>query len=88
MEDAWFSADFPCVYTRSCHTKWQPTPRLTEIRAIVWEGHYANINTPYCQIEKLQNLEALPDTGFMVACFPTKIRGSTAGWTRAVALVG
>lgn len=52
----------------------------------VWEGHKAGIEVGYCQIEKLQNLEALPPTGFTVACFPTKVRGASAGWTRAVAI--
>ena len=29
---------------------------------------------------------ALPATGFTIACFPVKIRGASAGWTRAVAI--
>jgi kynurenine formamidase len=37
-------------------------------------------------MEKLHNLESLPGTGFEVACFPVKIRGASAGWTRAVAI--
>jgi kynurenine formamidase len=37
-------------------------------------------------MEKMQNLEVLPADGFVVACFPVKIKGGTAGWTRAVAL--
>jgi kynurenine formamidase len=40
----------------------------------------------YCHIEKLANLESLPPSGFMVACFPFKIRGASAGFTRAVAI--
>lgn len=35
----------------------------TKDPSIIWEGHYAGIEEPYCQIEKLQNLEQLPDTG-------------------------
>lgn len=53
----------------------------------VWEGHKAGAEVGYCQIEKLQNLDALPATGFTVACFPAKVRGASAGWTRAVALL-
>jgi len=53
----------------------------------VWEGHKAGADVGYCQIEKLQNLESLPSTGFTVACFPAKVRGASAGWTRAVALI-
>jgi kynurenine formamidase len=37
-------------------------------------------------MEKLHNLEALPPNGFEVSCFPVKIRGASAGWTRAVAI--
>jgi kynurenine formamidase len=54
--------------------------------SVIWEGHYAGIETPYSHMEKMQNLEQLPANGFAVACFPVKIRGGTAGWTRAVAL--
>jgi kynurenine formamidase len=38
-------------------------------------------------IEKLHNLESLPGNGFLVACFPVKIRAASAGWTRAVAIL-
>ena len=41
----------------------------------------------YCHLEKLHNLEALPGDGFTVCCFPVKIRGASAGWTRAVAIL-
>jgi kynurenine formamidase len=54
--------------------------------SVVWEGHKAGADVAYCQIEKLQHLEKLPPTGFTVACFPTKVRGASAGWTRAVAI--
>jgi kynurenine formamidase len=37
-------------------------------------------------MEKLCNLEQLPDRGFTVACFPAKIKAGSAGWTRAVAM--
>jgi kynurenine formamidase len=54
--------------------------------SIIWEGHKAGRETEYCHIEKLHNLEALPSRGFEVACFPVKIAGGSAGWTRAVAI--
>jgi kynurenine formamidase len=38
-------------------------------------------------LEKLHNLEALPPHGFTISCFPHKIRGASAGWTRAVAII-
>jgi kynurenine formamidase len=54
---------------------------------IIWEGHYAGIEQPYCHMEKLQHLEKLPDHGFTVACFPFKIKKASGAWTRAVALI-
>ena len=41
----------------------------------------------YCHMEKLSNLDALPSSGFKVACFPVKIEKASAGWTRAVAII-
>src|SRR3546814_14976046 len=41
--------------------------------SIIWEGHKAGRDIGYCHLEKLHNLEALPSTGFMLACFPVKI---------------
>ena len=55
--------------------------------ALIWEGHKAGRVTEYCHIEKLHNLEQLPATGFRVACFPVKLKGASAGWTRAVAIL-
>jgi kynurenine formamidase len=76
--DAW-SWDAPFSHTAK---KWNQThdPK------IIWEGHKAGREIPYWQMEKLHNLEALPPFGFEVACFPVKIRGASAGWTRAVAI--
>jgi kynurenine formamidase len=54
--------------------------------SIVWEGHKAGRVRPYYQMEKLQNLDALPGHGFTVACFPVKIERASAGWVRAVAI--
>jgi len=55
--------------------------------SIIWEGHKAGMDIGYCHLEKLHNLEALPATGFTVACFPVKIKRASAGWTRAVAII-
>jgi kynurenine formamidase len=77
--DAW-SWDAPFSKTRERFAKERdPT--------IIWEGHKAGREIGYCHIEKLANLEALPATGFMVACFPVKIARASAGWTRAVAIL-
>jgi len=35
----------------------------------------------------MTNLGELPPTGFTVACFPLKIKGASAGLTRAVAIL-
>jgi kynurenine formamidase len=55
-------------------------------KALIWEGHKAGRDIGYCHLEKLHNLEALSGHGFTISCFPHKIRGASAGWTRAVAL--
>jgi kynurenine formamidase len=54
---------------------------------LIWEGHKAGREIGYCHIEKLHNLEVLPSKGFLVSCFPVKIRAASAGWTRAVAII-
>jgi kynurenine formamidase len=59
----------------------------TKDASIIWEGHFAGIETGYFQIEKLTNLDLLPSTGFKFYCFPVKIKGASAGWIRAVAEV-
>jgi kynurenine formamidase len=61
--------------------------RETGDASLIWEGHKAGREIGYCQMEKLHNLEALPSRGFTVACFPVKIKGASAGWTRAVAIL-
>jgi len=54
---------------------------------LIWEGHKAGLEIGYCHLEKLHNLEVLPADGFTVCCFPVKIKGASAGWTRAVAIL-
>ena len=54
----------------------------------VWPAHFAGIEREYCQIEKLANLDQIPEPhGFYVSCLPVKIQGASAGWCRAVALI-
>jgi len=57
-------------------------------RSKLWEAHRVGMTHEYFQIEKLANLDQLPTRGFKVVCFPIKIKGASAGWTRAVAIVG
>jgi kynurenine formamidase len=77
--DGW-SWDAPFVHTKQKFLKDRDA-------TLIWEGHKAGRQIGYCHLEKLHNLEALPSTGFTVACFPMKIRGASAGWTRAVAVL-
>jgi kynurenine formamidase len=54
----------------------------------LWPAHFAGIEAPYCQIEKLANLDALPHPhGFTVSCFPIKLKRGSAGLARVVAFV-
>ena len=76
--DAW-SWDAPFSYTAERYAE-------SSDASIIWEGHKAGRDIGYCHLEKLHNLEALPPDGFTVCCFPVKIRGASAGWTRAVAI--
>ena len=77
--DAW-SWDAPFSYTAE-------KVRETGDTSLIWEGHKAGRDIGYCHLEKLHNLEALPSNGFTVSCFPHKIKGASAGWTRAVAIL-
>ena len=77
--DGW-SWDAPFVHTKERYAR-------TRDAALIWEGHRAGMEIGYCHLEKLHNLEALPATGFMVCCFPFSIKGASAGFTRAVAIL-
>ena len=52
-----------------------------------WESHLLGREKEYCQIEKLANLDQLPTPfGFTVMAFPVNLRGTTAAWSRVVAM--
>lgn len=76
--DAW-SWDAPFKYTREKFAE-------SGDASIIWEGHKAGRDIGYGQMEKLSNLESLPADGFMVSCFPYKIKNGSAGFIRAVAI--
>jgi len=76
--DAW-SWDAPFSYTAAKFAE-------TGDASLIWEGHKAGRDIGYCHLEKLHNLEVLPPFGFTVSCFPHKVKGASAGWTRAVAI--
>src|SRR6202163_158762 len=77
--DGW-SWDAPFVHTKQKYL-------ASHDASLIWEGHKAGREIGYCHIEKLHNLEALPANGFMVSCFPVKVRGGSAGWARARAMI-
>ena len=77
--DAW-SWDAPFSHTAQAYAQ-------DGDASIIWEGHKAGRDIGYCHLEKLHNLEALPAKGFKISCFPVKIKGASAGWTRAVAII-
>ena len=76
--DAW-SWDAPFIHTAKRYSE-------TNDASLIWEGHRAGMEIGYCHIEKLGNLDQLPATGYMIACFPFKIEKASAGFTRAVAI--
>ena len=57
--DAW-SWDAPFIYTAEKYKK-------TKDPNLIWEGHRAGMHCGYSHIEKLCNLELLPDKGFLVS---------------------
>ena len=77
--DGW-SWDAPCSYTVRRYME-------TGNAKLIWEGHKAGREIGYCHLEKLHNLEVLPSDGLYISCFPAKIKGVSAGWTRAVAIL-
>ncbi len=77
--DGW-SWDAPFVHTAKTFAR-------TGDPSIIWEGHKAGCHIGYCHLEKLHNLDKLPSSGFQISCFPHKVRGGSAGWTRAVAII-
>ena len=77
--DGW-SWDAPFIHTMQKYA-------ATGDAGLIWEGHKAGRQIGYCHLEKLHNLEQLPPTGFVVSCFPVKVKAGSAGWTRAVAII-
>ena len=57
--------------------------------AALLPAHMVGRDREYCHIEKMANLDKIPVAyGFWVVCFPIKVERGSAGWVRAVALVG
>jgi cyclase len=75
-----FSFDRPFMQMINAYKK-------TKNNSLLWPTHFLGRDRPYIQIERLWNLESLPSkSGFLICCFPIKLDGADASWTRAVAL--
>jgi kynurenine formamidase len=62
--------------------------RKTGDGRVVWPAHFAGLTREYCQVEKLAQLDRIGRPhGFWFSCLPVKVKGGSAGWCRAVALV-
>jgi cyclase len=59
----------------------------TDDRSLLWPCHMLGRRRPYYQLERLGGLERLPPSGFFVLALPVLIAGTTAAWTRAIALI-
>ncbi|MBW8300744.1 MAG: cyclase family protein [Hydrogenophaga sp.] len=77
--DAWsWDAPFPVTAKRFAETG---------DAGLIWEGHKAGREGIFMHMEKLTRLDELPPCGFTVSCLPVKIKGGSAGWCRAVAIL-
>jgi kynurenine formamidase len=56
-------------------------------RSVIWDGHYAIREREALIVQKLDNLKALPLSGFMVGFFPIKLAGMSAAPARVVAFL-
>lgn len=53
----------------------------------LYPAHFYGRKREFIHIERLANLEKLPDFGFKVICFPVKIKKTGAAWARVVAII-
>ncbi len=53
----------------------------------LYPAHFYGRKREFIHIERLANLEKLPDFGFKVICFPVKIKQTGAAWARVVAIL-
>ncbi|MCG2713953.1 MAG: cyclase family protein [Candidatus Omnitrophica bacterium] len=52
-----------------------------------YPAHFYGRKKEFIHIERLTNLENLPDFGFKVLCFPIRIKNTGAAWARVVAFL-
>ena len=78
--DAW-GLDRPAAAMAESHRDGEP--------GALWPAHFLGREREYLQVEKLANLDRLPAAGtFTFAAFPVRVSAASAGWCRAVAIVG
>lgn len=53
----------------------------------LYPAHFYGRKREFIHIERLANLEKLPDFGFKIICFPVKIKQTGAAWARVVAVI-
>ncbi|MCM8796293.1 MAG: cyclase family protein [Candidatus Omnitrophica bacterium] len=58
-----------------------------EQRKPLYPAHFYGRKREFIHIERLANLEKLPDFGFKVICFPIRIKCTGAAWARVVAVI-
>jgi cyclase len=62
--------------------------KRTGDKDVLWPAHFYGRDHEYIQIERLGNLDELPNpTGFQVCCFPIKLTDADAAWSRVVAIL-
>lgn len=62
--------------------------RLTGTDAWSWDAPFEHAAKRYAETGDASLIrDGLPERGFMVSCFPVKIRGTSAGWARTVAIL-
>ena len=53
----------------------------------LYPTHFYGRKREFIHIERLANLEKLPDFSFKIMCLPVKIKGTGAAWSRVVAII-
>ena len=54
---------------------------------VLWPAHFYGRRREFIHIERLANLDKIPDSGFKLCCFPVKIKRTGAAWARVVAFL-
>ncbi|MFD1465659.1 cyclase family protein [Lapidilactobacillus mulanensis] len=62
--------------------------KRTKDRSVLWPSHFIGRDKEYVHIERLTNLDLLPNTGFTVIALPLKLVDGDASWIRAIAVEG